>query len=160
MSHLRGDAVFVDLGGGTNLVALLADGAKAENTEGPLRLAMKAFEVPRCTAAFCEWKAIERMSGTRDLPPALVPPLATFADVNNPKTARLVRPDDFPAVFGPGYRFKRAWIELTTQPVTRNISQRLPWVAGFTGVTGGRFDHTWKDPSRNLYGSHFTRGLY
>jgi hypothetical protein len=52
--------------------------------------------------------------------------LASF-DLNDPSNARVVRPDEFEAVFGPGVRFKRVWIEMTDEPVTRGIEKKFPW---------------------------------
>jgi hypothetical protein len=54
--------------------------------------------------------------------------MVTISDVNNANSVRVVWPDEFEAVFGPGYRFKRAWIELTKDPVTRGIEKRLPFL--------------------------------
>jgi hypothetical protein len=82
----------------------------------------------------------------------------TFSDPKDPKTARIIRPDEVLAVFGPGYRFKRAWIEMTNAPVTRTIKQSLPWLDGFKGVTGTSFDYDrTKNPGQYLTADHFSR---
>lgn len=125
---LRGDAVFLDLRNGKNVTALLASGPSAQDFDSPVTLALAAFKIPSCTGAFCEWRAIARTSGARDLSPTLLPTLVTFSDVNDPKTARIIQPSEFEAVFGPGYRFKRAWLEITDEPVTRNIYEKLPFL--------------------------------
>jgi hypothetical protein len=125
---LMGDAVFVDLGNGKNVTALLASGPSASNVDAPLRLAIEAFEIPNCGEAFCQWRAISRATGQRDLSVELVPTLVTFSDVNDPKSARVIEPGEFETVFEPGYRFKRAWIEMTDDPVTRRIREILPWI--------------------------------
>jgi hypothetical protein len=128
VTDLNGDAVFVDLGKGENLIGLLTLGDKAQDVDGPVHLAIDAFEVPHCGAPFCQWKQIAKASGARQLPAKLYPTLATVGDVTDPKSTRLLKPDEFEAVFGPGYRFKRAWIELTNDPVSTGIERKLPFL--------------------------------
>jgi hypothetical protein len=124
VTRLEGDAVFVDLGKGKNIVALLALGDPTQ-IDGPVRLAINAFAIPNCKKPFCQWKLIARTAGARDLPAKLIPTLATVGDVTDPKTARVIEPDAFEALFGSGYHFKRAWIEMTNEPVTRTIDTHL-----------------------------------
>jgi hypothetical protein len=49
---LRGDAVFVDLGGGKNVVALLGLGRTAQNSDALIRLAINAFSLPALPRGF------------------------------------------------------------------------------------------------------------
>jgi len=79
---LRGDAPFVDLGHGKKVVALNARGPTAGDVDTPVLLAIKAFGVRPC-GDFCQRKKISEMSGTRDLPSALLPTLVTVSDVND-----------------------------------------------------------------------------
>ena len=124
---LRGDAPFVDLGHGKKVVALNPRGPTAGDVDTPVLLAIKAFGVRPC-GDFCQWKKISEMSGTRDLPSALLPTLVTVSDVNDLKSVRAIRPDEFEAVFGPGYRFRCAQIELTNDPITRGIKKKIPFL--------------------------------
>lgn len=126
---LKGDAVFLDLGNGKNVTALLALGPNGQNVDGIVTLAVKAFGCTVCQDRLVEWRNFTHRSGTRDLPPSLMPTLVTVSDSKDPATARVVAPGEFEAVFGPGYRFKRAWIEMTTDPVTRGIEEKLPFVS-------------------------------
>jgi hypothetical protein len=154
----KGDATFLDLGRGKNVVAVLARGDEAGQMAAPVILAMEAFGVRNCTTYdMCDWQAMQSMTGTRNLPDNLLPTLVTFSDPNNPRTAEVIKPNEFETVFGPGYRFIGARIEMTRDPVTRNIEKILPWLKGFKGVTGGEFDLTWQHPGHNLYANHFTR---
>jgi len=125
VTSLHGDAVFVDLGNGKNVVGLLALGDPAQYVDGPVRLAINAFGIPNCGKPFCQWKQIAETTGARDLPLNLVPTLVSFGAVSDPKTARVVRPQELEDVFGPGYHFKRAWIEMTNDPITRSITKHL-----------------------------------
>ena len=108
LNSVRGEAVFLDLGEGRNLVALLARGPNAEGADPLHDWAPPALgrmregwyrDAPR-------WTGVARLRG--DLAPAL----ATFADLSDPGSARLVRPTEFGAVFGPGYSFVGALLEM------------------------------------------------
>jgi hypothetical protein len=126
--RLRGEAVFVDLGGDKNVVGLLAGGGKVSSVDAPIRLAMRAFDALGCRGAMCDWQRMQSMSGRKNLSEELVPTLVTFSNPRDPRTVRLVRPGEFERAFGPGYRFRRAWIEMTDDPVTQTIQNALPWL--------------------------------
>jgi hypothetical protein len=87
-----------------------------------------------------DWTEESSLRGKGDLPPDYIPTLVTFTDLNDPKTARVVQPEKFEQEFGPGVRFKRAWLEtvsrgiwplnlldITGEPITWEIEQKLPW---------------------------------
>lgn len=160
-NRVEGDAVFVDLGEGRHIIAILAHGERGEWVD---KFAIAWFEAyktdTRVTAAM----------GPRELTEFNIPTLVTFGDIRDPKTARVIyawgrkiemspsgavphdrgpelKIDDIATVFGGGYSFKRAWVEvvpagywpfselglpfnflgLTGTPVTRGIEKRLPW---------------------------------
>ena len=142
--HTRtvGDAVFVDLGGGRNLVALLAhlDNNKID-LDATNYVALRAY-----TAAGgrrVSFNEMNKMTGTVPVQGALIPVLVTFADPANPASARAVSPDDMEAVLGPGYRLQGITAEAVPngfwpldfggalgEPVTRGILAKLPWLEG------------------------------
>lgn len=130
----RGEAVFVDLGAGRHVIAILGLGPTGSD-HGIERLAARAFgrERPLWFVDAPNWQ------GSAELNPRDIPTLVTFSDLNDPATARVVAPDNFEAVFGPGVRFKRATIEMVSpgvwpltlfgiggEPVTRGIEGKLP----------------------------------
>ena len=121
-TEAHGEAVFIDLGHGKNLVAILGWGPTGADQEKLFHLTRVALAPARDV----NWKDEYKLKGRGDLPPAYVPTLVTFADLNDPKTARVVRPDQFAQVFGPGVHFKRAWIETTSDPVTNEIVAKVP----------------------------------
>jgi hypothetical protein len=141
--HTRavGDAVFVDLGGGKNLVALLAHVDGKLDLDGINYLALRAY-----TAAGgrrVSFNEMSRLTGTVPVKDALVPVLVSFADPANPGSARLVLPDDLQAVLGNGYRLGEITAEVVLngfwpldfggalgEPVTRGIAAKLPWLNG------------------------------
>ena len=138
LNSVRGEAVFLDLGEGRNLVALLARGPNAEGAD-PLH-----DWAPRALGRMREgwYRDAPRWTGVARLRGDLAPALATFADLSDPGSARLVRPTEFGAVFGPGYSFVGALLEMADagvwplnvlgfsgDPVTRELARHLPWLA-------------------------------
>jgi hypothetical protein len=138
-----GDAIFVDLGQGKNLVALLAhiDNNKLE-LDGINYVALRAY-----TAASggkrVSFNAMSAQTGIVPVKAELVPVLVTFADPANPASARAVAPDDAEAVLGKGYRLQGITAEVVPngfwpidfggmlgEPVTRGIVAKLPWLNG------------------------------
>ena len=169
---IRGEAVFVDLGKGRNVIALLASGPKGGNVDYPSYLVSKHFKL-----SWDDWDLAKysELRGRWDLPDDDFPTFVTFTDLNDPKSARVVGPYQFEQVFGARVRFNRAFIEmvpagtwpfrvfgwpraLAGEPVTRGIFQRLPWLAGFKGYSGGQAQPDWSRPEKNLTGNLFTRG--
>ena len=57
-------------------------------------------------------------SGPRDVPFILLPELARFRDINDPRTFVPVSPDDVAASFGQGVQLKRVVLQLTDDPIT------------------------------------------
>src|SRR3954466_9333066 len=87
----KGDAVFVDLGGGKNLFALLAhrDGDALDLDETNYT-ALRAYNAAgRKTTC----SAMSAMTGAVEVAGALLPVLATFADINDPASMRVINPD-------------------------------------------------------------------
>jgi hypothetical protein len=134
----KGDAVWIDLGGGKNLVALLAHiDDKGLELDGMNYVALRAFNATGRKTSFNE---MNRMTGSVPVTGALIPVLATFADVRDPATLRVVKPDDLEATFGEGFRLRRVTVEAVPngfwpldaggalgEPVTRGIEAKLPW---------------------------------
>lgn len=124
----KGDAVYIDLGHGKNLVALLVGGEKAQDPDLFKIMAVKAFKAGNCTTNMCSWKNIAEMSGEHVLKPELLPTFVTVGDVTHSESVREVMPREFTSIFGPAYKLKRVWIELTDAPVTRGLEQHLPFL--------------------------------
>jgi hypothetical protein len=134
----KGDAVWVDLGGGKNLVALLAHlGDKGVELDGMNFVALRAFNAAGRKTTF---NAMNRMTGTAPVTGELIPVLAAFADVNDPATTRVVKPDDLAATYGNGFALRGVTVEAVPngfwpldlggplgEPVTRGIEAKLPW---------------------------------
>jgi len=136
-----GDAVFVDLGHGRNLVALLAHIDRTLELDGINYVALRAYTA--ASGKRVTFNEMNRQTGTVPVTGALIPVLLTFADPANPATARNVPPDESEAVLGKGYRLHAISAEVVPngfwpldvggvlgEPVTRAIQARLPWLNG------------------------------
>ena len=141
--HTRtaGDAVFVDLGHGKNLVALMAHIDGALDLDGINYVGLRAY-----TAAGgkrVSFNDMSRLTGVVPVKGSLIPVLVTFADSGNPGSARAVAPDDAERALGAGYRLRGISAEVVPngfwpldfggalgEPVGRGIRARLPWLNG------------------------------
>jgi hypothetical protein len=135
----KGDAVFVDLGAGKNLVALLAHiGDRGLDLDDISYVALRAYNAAGHKTTF---NAMSRMTGAVQVDGALMPVLAAFADVGDPATMRVVKPGDVEAMYGKGFRLRGVTAEVVPnglwpldvggwfgEPVTRGIEAKLPWL--------------------------------
>jgi hypothetical protein len=137
-TQTRGDAVFVDLGGGRNLIALLAQGEHGADAEGMSYLALRVLSA--AGGKRLSFNDVARNMGSAPVTGELLPVLVSFADLNDPTSARTVRPDGLEAAFGKGVRLHGVTVEVVPngfwpvdfggvlgEPVTRGIQGKLPW---------------------------------
>jgi hypothetical protein len=138
-TRTSGDAVFVDLGGGKNLVALLAHPDKTIDFDGINYVALRAYG--EAGGQRVSFNQMSRMTGVVPVTGALIPVLVTFADPADPASMRSVAPDNLEASLGPGYQLHRVTAEVVPngfwpidvggplgEPVTRGIRAKLPWL--------------------------------
>jgi hypothetical protein len=138
----RGEAVFVDLGHGRNLVALLAheQGGKLD-LDDINYVALRAYGAARGSRIV--FNQMSQQTGIVPVQGDLVPVLVSFGDPGDPATARRVAPDHAEAVLGDGYTLHGLTAEVVPnglwpidfggalgEPVTRGIKAKLPWLAG------------------------------
>jgi hypothetical protein len=142
-TRVAGDAVLLDLGGGKNLVVLLAHLDKTPDLDDINYVALRAYRAAGRDVSFND---MSRMTGVVPVTGALIPVLVTFRDIRDPATARVVPPDGIEAVFGSGFHFKGISAEVVPnglwpldfggrlgEPVTRGIEAKLPWWNGSDG---------------------------
>jgi hypothetical protein len=122
-STAKGEAIFVDLGDGQNLIAILGWG-KAGEKEDKIYDLTRAALAPHSTV---DWKGEYRLKGRGDLPPQYFPTLITFSDLKNPATAKLVDPANLSKSFGPGYSLRKIVLETTNDALTHTIESKLLW---------------------------------
>jgi len=139
-TQTKGDAVLVDLGGGKNLVALLAHIAGPLDLDAINYVALRAF---RATGRNVSFNEMSRLTGAVAVTGALIPVLVSFTDLGDPSSARTVPPGDLAAVLGEGFRLHGISAEPVPngvwpldfgwplgEPVTRGILAKLPWLNG------------------------------
>jgi hypothetical protein len=140
-TRVSGEAVFVDLGGAKNLVALLAHLDNKLDLDAVNYVALRAY--PAATGKRVNFNDMSRQTGVVPVSGALVPVLLAFADPANPGSAKAVSPGDAEAVLGKGYRLRGITAEVLPngfwpidfggafgEPVTRGIASKLPWLDG------------------------------
>jgi hypothetical protein len=146
-TQAKGDAVFVDLGGGKNLVALLAHIDGTIDLDGINYVALRAYGA--AGGKRVTFNDMNRLTGIVPVKDALIPILVTFTDPKNPGSARLVAPDNVEAALGKGFRLHEITAEVVPngvwpldfggplgEPVTRGIEARLPWLNGADNPAG------------------------
>lgn len=138
---MRGEAVFVDLGQGKNLVALLAHRQDGKLDFDDINyVALRAYGAARGNRV--SFNDIHRQVGPVAVQGDLIPVLVSFGDPKDPKTTRLVAGDHAEMVLGAGYAIRGLTAEVVPNgfwpidfggplgdPVTRGIEARLPWLA-------------------------------
>jgi hypothetical protein len=123
--HLRGQAVFIDLGEHGAIVAALHPGTIQNGSLGAAYLATRAFELE--SFGYEAYRTIGNQKGRRELKPDNMPLLIWFPDVSNPKSARVIKPEEIPVFFGPAARLVSAHVEITSDPIVIDIDKKLPW---------------------------------
>lgn len=138
-SNTKGDAIFVDLGDGRNLIATLTHGKNGLYFDGMNNLAMNAFAAAGQKVPF---KEVSRLTGRVQVYGDLIPVLVTFSNVTDPNTVRVLDPANIEAVFSDGFHLNRVVLDIVPvglwpldfggplgEPVTRGVEKRLPWIA-------------------------------
>jgi hypothetical protein len=81
-----------------------------------------------------------------ELEAAALPLLVRFRNPDDPSTVEIIDPDHLDAAFGPGAKIKNVWAEITNEPVTRGVADKLTWLAqpARDQMRGPYWD--WRDP--------------
>jgi len=145
-TRTKGDAVFFDLGGGKNLLALLAHIDKSVELDGMNYVALRAYNAAGRKVSFND---MSRLTGAVPVQGALIPILVTFTVSGDPGTTRAVPPDEVEAALGKGFRLHGISVEVVPngvwpldfggpfgEPVTRGIEAKLPWWNGADNPAG------------------------
>ena len=140
-TRVSGEAVFIELGGAKNLVALLAHLDKTVDLDAINYVALRAYTAE--AGSRVNFNDMSKQAGVVPVKGALIPVLLAFADPADPASAKMVSPDDAEAVLGKGFRLRRITAEVVPngfwpidfggvlgEPVTRGIAARLPWLNG------------------------------
>jgi hypothetical protein len=115
----RGQAVFITLPSGKNLVALLASGPKGQNADYPTQIVHRLFNGGV--------EQLPSLHGRRELTPDQMPTLVTVIDPSDGASAQEVKPEALDSFLGARLRFTS--IEMTTDPITAtDIEAHLPFL--------------------------------
>lgn len=129
----RGDAVFVDLGNGRNIIALNTLGDDISDTRADNFAPRSFLRADPSTPGGVFWaREMLKRTGERTVYAGdLNPTLVTLRDLQDPRSIVSV-PFHSPAtVLGADILRVRSWIELTKDPVTWKLKDRIPWIEDF-----------------------------
>ncbi len=123
----KGEAVTVELPKGKLLFALLSPSGHEtpKLAFGSSRQTKKSNTTPVELSPLEKSEAVYGESG--------YPRLVTFADINDPKSVAKVDPANLAASFGEGYRLKYITAQISEEPVTTGIEERLSWLRKLNG---------------------------
>ena len=135
----HGEAAFLDLGHGDNLIALLGLGGYSRDDIWVIvwkkYFGENLFPSSLNRTLGSAFAALDAQVGkTEILPPSDMPTMARFRDINDPKSIEAVNPGDLAATYGPDAKFLHATLEITDAPVTSGvIEKKLPWLRNMIG---------------------------
>jgi hypothetical protein len=68
------------------------------------------------------------MRGPRQITPADLPDLVTFADISDPSSVIEVDPNNLQATLGSNVTWNEIILESTDEPITKGLRAKLPWI--------------------------------
>jgi|SRR6056297_2353276 len=122
-TRIRGEAVVVELSTGQVVVATLRHGARG-TAERMQYLASRTLgaNAPGNLRDAPNWV------GKGEVAASNIPAMILFRSGDDPSAGQWIRPDEFPEKIGPDIRFRRMTLEMTSDPVTRQIEEKLPFM--------------------------------
>ena len=134
--RVRGEAVAVDLPGGRTLFALLRSDNNVDWASYVMQTLAPHSESETFAQQLDNMLLLEgEIVLPRTFPPvghleerSAYPMLVTFGNIDDPASVERVDPDDLAFTFGDGVSLKRITVQVTDDPVTTGIEQRLGWL--------------------------------
>lgn len=134
LHSVKGEALYLDLGQ-RPLIALLGchwdcqkRGYYHWTYNHPAKLMVRLMDPQSADYRMEGIRKLAKHRGPLTLTTADLPSLVTFEDAGRPASIKKVDPDDLSASFGPGVRWKQMTIEVTDEPRTVGIADKLPWI--------------------------------
>jgi hypothetical protein len=124
VANVRGDATVIELDDRSVLVALLGPVDPLDAPTPPELITMRSYGLSDSNTSI---PLIAKQTGIRRLEGKDVPALVIFADKAKPDSARIAKPRDPDGELAPGIKFRNATIEITSDPVTNDFGEKLPW---------------------------------
>ena len=130
MHKLRGEALYLDLGPGARpLIALIGRQTQPSSRQWrPTTQLSRLYDIPLSADVMDTLAQIARKRGRRTIAANELPDLVTFANVNDPDTVTEIDPNDLQATLGPGVNWSEITLEVTDEPITKGIEEKLPWI--------------------------------
>jgi hypothetical protein len=134
--RVYGQAIFIDLGQYGALLALVwpSNVTPPSDAIGADFLAIRAFNPGpdlRSSGYPLTWSLLRAMSwrtGTTTLTSQNLPGFIWLPNINEKDSARPLIAKEFSSVFNGTVQLRTAWVEITTDPVTTGLEDRLPWL--------------------------------
>ena len=137
-TQTKGDALVVDLDNSKSLVVLIAEGGNPLDIDGMNYIAMRAINA--ATGKRVQFRELKSLVASAPVADELMPVMLAFADINDPSSARAIKPDQFSAAFDAQTKLRSLTIATLPpgwwpadfggalgEPMTRGIENRLPW---------------------------------
>lgn len=150
---VKGEAVVVDLGQRGVLFGIMdIDGSRQlvfESFPGPIPYSEEGLKY------YSELKDSKIISDPKKYPEYAQ--LVTFSNLNDPLTVKGVHPEKPDVVFGEGVNIQNMTVEMTEEPITWGIEEKLPWL---NNIKGGYLhgELTSRKAPLGLDGGNFKRG--
>lgn len=167
--RVRGEAVAVDLGEGRVLFALLrSEGDTDWAGRVMYRLSPQYTGKNGLRDAYRNMlrhrpeRTVPRYFSRRDRMDRRLayPMLVTFSDLDEPTSVERVDPDDLAATFGEGVSLKRITVQITDDPVTGGIEERLRWMDQYRKMHFDGTSTVSEDLTTDSLAAHFTAGTF
>ncbi len=125
---VTGEAVIVDLGQKGKLFAIIGN-------DYAYQLLFRAFpsNAPPLSREGMEYYANLKEGKASLLSLDFLPRFIRFRDLNDPMTVSEVEPLRLEAAYGSGYALRDVTVEISEEPITRQIYNVLPWLEGLHG---------------------------
>lgn len=137
--RVRGEAVAVDMPGAKTIFALLRSDNNVDWASTVMLMLAPQIEGESFEEQLDDMLSLEgEIVLPRMFSPvghlnerSAYPMLVTFGDLGDPTSVEQVDPGDMAATFGEGYELKRITVQLTDDPVTTSIKERLAWLGEY-----------------------------
>ena len=134
-THARGEAVFVDLGKGDNLLALLDDEPYWKSTKMLPSFVILGEQTARKQSPYFDLLTTtfpEKLSDAKDkiytVRPDQLPTLVRFRNLSDPMTIEEVDPTNFTKSYGGDAVLREISLVITQDPVSNRIVNDIPWL--------------------------------
>jgi hypothetical protein len=140
----RGEAAAVDLANGTLFTVLFNRKRGADYAANLPYEALRTGKVtPSLSRSYAGHKwfdwyeagaELRRVKPRIELSMADYPMLVRFRDPQVPSSVEEVLPEDLATIFGAGVSLRSIWIQITDDPLSNQIVDRLPWLPEYKNI--------------------------